>query len=63
MRAVVTCWSTASKDVETRLKLLELLVFSGLPVENFYYILSESLNPEKVGRKRRGAVLEAERIG
>lgn len=43
--------------METRLRLLELLVFSGLPVENFYSLLAESLQAEKVGKKRRGAVL------
>lgn len=57
MRAVVACWTGASKDIETRLRLLELLIFSGIPVENFYSVLADSLSPERVGRKRRGALL------
>lgn len=45
MRALVTCWSLAFKDVETKLKILELLNFSCLPIEHFYSIMAQSINP------------------
>jgi len=32
MKAILNCWSTAAKDTETKIKLLEMLVFSGLPI-------------------------------
>jgi hypothetical protein len=44
MKAIVSCWSSSQKDVETRLKLLELLIFSGLPGEHFLGLAGESLN-------------------
>jgi hypothetical protein len=61
MRSLISCWSNSQKDIENRLKLLEILIFSGIPIEHFYSILCDSVNPEKIGRKRKGANLEVDR--
>lgn len=57
MRALVKCWADASKDAETRTKLLELLIFSALPIEHFFSMLGDAVSPDKSGKKRRPGTL------
>jgi|JI6StandDraft_1071083.scaffolds.fasta_scaffold1290610_1 hypothetical protein len=58
MRALVKCWADAAKDPDTRKKLLEIILFSALPVEHFYAMLGDAMAPEKTGKKRRPGTLE-----
>jgi hypothetical protein len=45
MRALVKCWADAVKVTEIKVKLLELLIFSGLPIEHFYNMLNDAMAP------------------
>jgi len=57
MRALVKCWADASKDAETKTKILELMIFSALPIEHFFSMLSDAMAPDKSGKKRRPGTL------
>lgn len=57
MRALVKCWADAIKDPDTRKKILELLIFSALPVEHFFAMLTDAMAPEKTSKRRRPGTL------
>ena len=53
IRALVKCWADSVKDPEIKVKLLELLIFSALPIEHFYSMLTEAMAPDRTGKKRK----------
>ena len=54
------CWAEAVKDPETKVKLLELLIFSALPIEHFFSMLTDAMAPDRSGKKRKLGTLELE---
>lgn len=52
-------WASA-KSVDFKLKILEILNFSSIPIEYFYAIVCQCINQDKIGKKRRPGQLELE---
>ena len=57
MSALVGCWSGSVKDMDTRFRVLELLTFSGVPMEQFFGMVGEAVNPDRVMKRKRGGGL------
>ena len=56
MNGLIKNWASAN-TVELKIKILEILNMSSIPIEHFYSILSESLNPDRLTKKRKSSNL------
>lgn len=56
MNSMIQAWSSAN-TVELKIKIIEILNLTSIPIENFYNIMSECLNSDRIAKKKKKDVL------
>jgi hypothetical protein len=52
MNAMIQAWTMAN-TVELKIKIIEILNFCSIPIENFYNIMCECVNSERIAKKKK----------
>lgn len=59
MNAMIQAWTSAN-NVELKIKIIEILNFCSIPIENFYNIMCECVNSERISKKKKSGSLTFE---
>ena len=59
MNGMIKNW-TSAHTVEQKIKIVEILNLTSIPIENFYNILADTLNEDKLHKKRKSIHLLVE---